>query len=85
MHVAVSGAESMEQVARNDWDLLIGQAERQRQVASQIDFYKNTLAEVEADYTPQRVVVARSMYAAPTTEQARGEARIPFLGFKDTG
>ena len=61
VHVAASGAESMERVVRNDWNLLIGQAESQRRVANQIDFYRNALAEFEADYTPQRVVVARAM------------------------
>ena len=85
VYVAASGAESMERVVRNDWNLLIGQAESQRQVTDQIDFYQNALADAESDYTPQRVVVARAMHTAPTTEQARDEAKIPFLWFKDTG
>ena len=72
-------------MVRNDWNLLIGQAESQSQVRDQIDFDRNALAEAEADYTPERVVVARAMYAAPTTGQARDEARVPFLWFKDTG
>ena len=85
VYVAASGADSVARVVRNDWNLLIGQAENQEQVAKQIEFYKDGLAEAEADYAPGRVVVARAMYAAPTTEQARREAEIPFMWFKDTG
>ena len=85
VYVAASGADSVARVVRNDWNLLIGQAESEGQVADQIAFYKDALAEAEADYAPQRVVVARAMYAAPTTEQARREAEIPFMWFKDTG
>ncbi len=83
--VAASGTESMARVARNDWNLLIGQAESYEQVAGQVDFYKGALAESEREYTPERVVAARAMYAATTTEQARREAEIPFMWFKQTG
>ena len=83
--VAASGADSVARVVRNDWNLLIGQGETYGQVAGQIEFYQDALAESEADYTPQRVVVARAMYAAPTTEQARREAEVPFMWFKQTG
>ena len=85
VYVAASGAESMARVVRNDWNLLIGQAETYEQVAGQVEFYKDALAEAGADYTPGRVVVARAMYAAPATEQARQEAEIPFMWFKQTG
>ena len=83
--VAASGTESMARVVRNDWNLLIGQAESYEQVAGQVDFYKRSLAESERGYTPERVVAARAMYAATTTEQARREAEIPFMWFKQTG
>ena len=85
VYVAASGADSVARVVRNDWNLLIGQGETQGQVAGQIEFYQDALAEAEAEYTPQRVVVARAMYAAPTTEQARREAEVPFMWFKQTG
>ena len=85
MYVAASGADSVGRVVRNDWNLLIGQGESQGQVARQVEFYRDALAEVEVKFTPQRVVAARAMYAAPTTEQARREAEIPFMWFKDTG
>ena len=75
----------MARVVRNDWNLLIGQGESQQQVARQVEFYSDALAEVEAEYTPQRLVVARAMYAAPSTELARREAKVPFMWFKDTG
>ena len=83
--VAASGADSVARVVRNDWNLLIGQGESQQQVARQVEFYSDALAEVEAEYTPQRLVVARAMYAAPSTELARREAKVPFMWFKDTG
>ena len=85
VYVAASGADSVARVVRNDWNLLIGQGETHGQVAGQIAFYQDALAEAEADYTPQRVVVARAMYAAPSTEQARRDAEIPFMWFKQTG
>ena len=83
--VAASGADSVARVVRNDWNLLIGQGESQQQVARQVEFYSDALAEIEAEYTPQRLVVARAMYAAPSTELARREAKVPFMWFKDTG
>ena len=85
VYVAASGADSVARVIRNDWNLLIGQGETSEQVARQVEFYQDALAETEADYTPQRVVVARAMYAASTAEQAQREAEIPFMWFKQTG
>ena len=83
--VAASSPDSMQRVARNDWNLLIGQGETYGQVAGQIESYKDALAEAEADYTPGRVVVARAMHAAPTTAKARQAAEEPFMWFKRTG
>ena len=85
VYVAASGADSVARVVRNDWNLLIGQGETYGQVAKQIEFYQDALAETEADFSRDRVVVARAMHAAPTTEQARSEAEIPFMWFKQTG
>ena len=83
--VAASGADSVARVVRNDWNLLIGQGETQEQVTRQVEFFRDALAEVEVKYTPEKAVVARAMYAAPTTEQARRDAEVPFMWFKNTG
>jgi len=85
VYVAASGRDSLARVVRNDWNLLIGQAESETQVAEQVSLYQDYLAEAGAEYTPQRVVVARAMHCAPTTEQARIEAEIPFTWFRQTG
>ena len=85
VYVAASGADSVARVVRNDWNLLIGQGETSGQVAKQIEFYQDAIAEKEAEYSRERVVVARAMYAASTTEEARREAEIPFMWFKQTG
>lgn len=85
IYVAASGAESLARVVRNDWNLLIGQAETQSQVADQVRLYRDSLAEVGTSHTPQRVVVARAMHCAPSIEQARREAEIPFTWFRQTG
>ncbi len=85
VYVAASGADSVARVVRHDWNLLIGQGETYGQVAGQIGFYQDALAEAERDYAPRRVVLARAMYAAPTTERARREAEMPFMWFKQTG
>ncbi len=83
--VAASSPASMQRVVRNDWNLLVGQGETYGQVADQVDFYKDALAEAEKDYSPGRVVVARAMHAAPTTAEARSVAEEPFMWFKRTG
>ena len=83
--VAASGFESMARVVRKDRNLLIGQAETEEQVAGQVEFYRGAIAEAEREYSPRRVVVARAMHCATTTEQARREAEIPFMWFKQTG
>ena len=83
--VAASGRESVARVVRNDWNLLIGQAESETQVGRQVDLYRDALAESESDFTPGRVVVARAMHTAPTTEQARRETEVPFTWFRNTG
>lgn len=85
VYVAASGPESVARVVRNDWNLLIGQAETQSQVADQVRLYQNSLAEVAVKFTPQRVVVARAMHCASSTEQARREAETPFTWFRETG
>ena len=85
VYVAASGPESLARVVRNDWNLLVGQAETQSQVADQVRLFQNSLAEVDGKYTPQRVVVARAMHCASSTEQARREAEIPFTWFRQTG
>ena len=85
VYVAASGADSVARVVRDNWNLLIGQAETLDQVSGQVEFYRGALAEAELEYTPQRVVVARALYTAATTERARREAEVPFMWFKQTG
>ena len=85
LYVAAASPGSMQRVVQQDWNLLIGQGESYDQVAAQMEFYRNALAEAERDYSPQRVVVARAMHAAPTTEQAQRQAQEPFMWFKHTG
>ena len=85
VYVAASGPASVARVVDNDWNLLIGQAETQSQVGDQIQLYQDLLAETGGQYTPGRVVVARAMHCAPTTERARVEAEVPFTWFRQTG
>ncbi|MDA0265000.1 MAG: LLM class flavin-dependent oxidoreductase [Chloroflexi bacterium] len=85
IYVAASSEASVNRVARNDWNLLIGQGEPFGQVAQQIEFYKGALAEAGHDYHKGRVVVARAMYTAPNLSQSRSDTEAPFMWFKQTG
>ena len=85
VYVAASSKTSVARVARNDWNLVIGQGETLDQVGEQVEYYKGALAEVGFDYGPGRVVVARAMYTAPTDTQARRDTEEPFMWFKQTG
>ena len=83
--VAASSEASVNRVARNDWNLLIGQGEPFGEVAKQIQYYKGALAEAGHEYEQDRVVVARAMYTAPTLQQSRQDTEAPFMWFKETG
>ena len=83
--VAASSEDSVNRVARNDWNLLIGQGEPFDQVAKQIEYYKGALAEAGHEYNQERVVVARAMYTAPNLAQSRRDTESPFMWFKQTG
>jgi len=83
--VAASSPASVDRVARNDWNLMIGQGEPFHQVAQQIEGYRSAVGEAGHGYHPGRVVVARPMYTAATEEQARQDTRVPFTWFKETG
>lgn len=83
--VAASSEASVNRVARNDWNLLIGQGETFEQVSKQIQFYKNALAEEGNKFTQNRVVLARPMYTAPNLSQSKIDTEIPFMWFKQTG
>ena len=83
--VATSSETSVNRVARNGWNLLIGQGEPFEQVAQQIDYYKAALSQSGHDYRPDRVVLARAMYTAPTMSQSRSDTQAPFMWFKLTG
>ena len=75
----------MHRVARNDWNLLIGQGESFDQVANQVEFYKMALDKAGHDYSEDRVVLARPMYTAPNLSQSRDDTELPFMWFKQTG
>ena len=83
--VAASSPASVERVARNDWNLMIGQGEPFNQVSQQIENYRVAVGEAGFDYRPERVVVARPMYTAISEEQARRDTESPFMWFKRTG
>ena len=83
--VAASSEASVNRVARNDWNLLIGQGEPYGEVANQIQYYKGALVEAGHEYEQDRVVVARAMYTAPTLPQSRQDTEAPFMWFKETG
>ena len=83
--VAASSEASVNRVARNGWNLLIGQGEPFAQVAEQIEYYKGALSQAGHDYHRERVVVARAMYTAPTVSQSRQVTEAPFMWFKQTG
>ena len=83
--VAASSEASVNRVARNGWNLLIGQGEPFSQVAEQIEYYKGALSQAGHDYHRERVVVARAMYTAPTLARSRQDTEAPFMWFKRTG
>ncbi len=83
--VAASSPASVARVAVNNWNLMVGQGEPFQQVAAEVDHYRTSVGEAGFDYSPERVVVARAMYTAPTEEQARRDTRVPFMWFKQTG
>ena len=83
--VAATSHASMDRIAQNCWNLLVGQGESFGQVAAQVDYFRAAVGEAGGDYDPQRVTVARAMYTAPTDEKAFADAQVPFMWFKDTG
>ncbi len=83
--VAASSQHSMDRVAAQDWNLLIGQGETFRGVADQVGYFKAALGEAGFDFAPSRITVARAMYTAPTQAQARRDSEVPFAWFKSTG
>lgn len=83
--VAASSQSSMDRVAKQNWNLLIGQGEPFQQVAQQVDYFRTAVTEAGSSYNPDRITVARAMYTAPTLEQAHRDAQAPFLWFKRTG
>jgi len=83
--VAASSPASLERVARNDWNLMIGQGEPFDQVAQQVASYSTAVGEAGFEYSPKRVVVARPMYTATSEEMAREDTKAPFMWFKQTG
>jgi alkanesulfonate monooxygenase SsuD/methylene tetrahydromethanopterin reductase-like flavin-dependent oxidoreductase (luciferase family) len=82
--VAASSPSSMDRIAANDWNLLIGQGLTLQQVGEQVAYFRQAVEQVHGAYDPYRVKVARAMYTAPTVEQARRDAETPFMWFKMT-
>ena len=83
--VAASSEASVNRVAINNWNLMIGQAEPFKQVIQQIENYKAALAKTGNTYGDERVVVARAMYTAPNVAKSREDTEVPFMWFKETG
>ena len=83
--VAASSEASVNRVAINNWNLMIGQAEPFEQVIQQIENYKAALAKTGNTYGDDRVVVARAMYTAPNVAKSREDTEVPFMWFKETG
>ena len=83
--VAASSEASVNRVAINNWNLMIGQAEPFEQVIQQIENYKAALAKTGNTYGDERVVVARAMYTAPNVAKSREDTEVPFMWFKETG
>jgi alkanesulfonate monooxygenase SsuD/methylene tetrahydromethanopterin reductase-like flavin-dependent oxidoreductase (luciferase family) len=83
--VAASSPASLARVARNDWNLMIGQGEPYDQVAQQVETYRTAVGEAGYDYRPERVVVARPMYTTTSEDKARRDTEAPFMWFKRTG
>ena len=83
--VAASSEASVNRVAINNWNLMIGQAESFEQVIKQIENYKTALTKTGNTYGDDRVVVARAMYTAPSIAKSREDTEVPFMWFKETG
>jgi probable F420-dependent oxidoreductase len=83
--VAASSPASMDRVAHHNWNLLIGQGESFQRVGEQVQYFQTALGEAGFDYRPDRVTVARAMYTTSSPEQARRDAEVPFMWFKQTG
>jgi alkanesulfonate monooxygenase SsuD/methylene tetrahydromethanopterin reductase-like flavin-dependent oxidoreductase (luciferase family) len=82
--VAATSPGSMDRIAQQHWNLLIGQGEPFQQVAAQLAYFKRAVMEAGDAYDPSRVKVARAMYTAPTAKQARQDAEGPFTWFRKT-
>ena len=83
--VAAASPGSMDRIAQNGWNLLVGQGLTFDQVGEQVAYFKGAVGEAGGDFDPYRVKVARAMYTAPTRKQAREDAEEPFMWFKTTG
>ena len=83
--VAAASPGSMDRIAQNGWNLLVGQGLTFDQVGEQVAYFGGAVGETGEDFDPYRVKVARAMYTAPTRERAREDAEEPFMWFKTTG
>jgi probable F420-dependent oxidoreductase len=79
--MATDSDSGFHKVAQNGWGLLLPQGRSPHAVADQITRFKSALADEGREYDPQKVILARAFYCAPTDEQAWGEAEKPYGEF----
>lgn len=83
--VAASSPDSMDRVARHNWNLLISQGETFQRVKEQVDYFQEATEREGFQFSPAQITTARAMYVTPTMEQARADTEAPFMWFKRTG
>jgi probable F420-dependent oxidoreductase len=79
--LATDSDSGFRKIATNGWGLLLPQGRSPAAVADQMERYRAALAEAGREYDPQKVVLARALYCAPTDEQAWDEVGEPYAQF----
>ncbi|MCH2527072.1 MAG: LLM class flavin-dependent oxidoreductase, partial [Dehalococcoidia bacterium] len=82
--VAASSQASMDRIAQNGWNLLIGQGESFAKVGEQINYFGSAVGEAGSKFDPYQVTVARAMYTHKDEKQVREDSEVPFMWFKET-
>ena len=82
--VAASSQASMDRIAQNGWNLLIGQGESFEKVGEQINYFGSAVGESGSKFDPYQVTVARAMYTHKDEKQVREDSEVPFMWFKET-
>jgi probable F420-dependent oxidoreductase len=78
---ATDSDSGFRKIATNDWGLLLPQGRSPAAVSDQVERYKRVLSEVGRAYDPQKVILARALYCAPSDEQAWAEVGEPYSEF----